>query len=124
VLESFLNGACGITFYKYSTFDTPLDFYCMSKALALLRPYEEFILKSDLAEVSLSNCDLSVSALRSGNEMLILVANYTGAKPETELTLPVESKVTDLVTGKAVPVSGKKLSLSVPSGKFQLLHVK
>lgn len=42
VLESILNGARGVTYYKFDDFD-PMDFYYHSKALASLAPFETLL---------------------------------------------------------------------------------
>jgi hypothetical protein len=77
ILEALLNGACGFDYYWYGDFDTPMDFYYHSKALAEVAPYEDIIMDGVVvSDLEGSNKNLTYSAIKKGNEMLLLVGNY------------------------------------------------
>ena len=66
-----------------------------------------------------------ISALQSNNEILLLAGNYSKTTPKVTVTLPGKAvKVVDAVTGKAVEVSGSKLALDIPAGKYRLIYIK
>ncbi len=125
ILETLLNGGKGITYYWYGDFDNPLEFYYHARALKEIAPYESIIVKGEVLEPAGSNKLLTYSGVKKGNEMLLLIGNYQGGKPETEIKLPFKSveKITDLQTGKSVPTSNL-LKLDVPSSKIRLLYIK
>ncbi|MBT7302143.1 MAG: hypothetical protein HN849_21625 [Victivallales bacterium] len=126
ILESFLNGAMGITYYCYSDFDTPLDFYYHAKALATLAPYEDLLADGAPVPVTTDNDLMAVSAYRNGQEMLILVGNYART-PTTkiQITLPLNNpgKVLDLRTNADMKPTAQ-LVLNVMPGDFALVYVK
>jgi len=85
VLESFLNGARGIAYFKFWDFE-PMDFYYHARALKSLAPYQGLLKNGKLLGVSGSNSDLVYSAFGSENEALVLVGNYQASqKAETAL---------------------------------------
>ena len=125
ILECFLNGAGGITYFKYNNFDTPEDFYYHARALALLRPYENLIVAGKQLKLASEPANAMISALQSNNEILLLAGNYSKSTPKVTVTLPGKAvKVADAVTGKAVEVSGSKLALDIPAGKYRLIYIK
>ena len=77
ILEALLNGACGITYFRYDDFDTPMDFYYHAKALAEIAPYEDLIMDGEVLEPTGSNKEFTYSGVKKGNEMLLLIGNYT-----------------------------------------------
>ena len=102
LLEALLNGACGITYFQYSDFDSPLYFYHQARALSFIRPYETLIAEGVVAPVEIDNAKLICSALKRGREMILLIANYSAAPPETTVRLPVPAaKVRNLKTGRS-----------------------
>ena len=125
VLEALLNGACGITYYWYGDFDTPLDFYYHAKALAEIAPYENLIMDGEVLEPTGSNKQLTYSGIKNGNEMLLLIGNYANAPEETIFKAPFSKviEIKDLRTGKNIHPDNN-ISLNVPKGDIRLLHIK
>jgi hypothetical protein len=110
VLEALLNGSMGITYYEFENFDTPLDFYYHAKALAMIAPYQAVIKHGELQPVEHDNDSLTYSAVRHGDDMLILIGNYRGSrKTQATITLPCDSAVEtiNLHTGETRTVSTK-----------------
>ncbi|MBO5923360.1 MAG: hypothetical protein J6Q81_02480, partial [Lentisphaeria bacterium] len=63
ILECFLNGAGGITYFNYRGFDTPADYFYHAKALAMLRPYEELIANGKQLKLQSKPANAMISAL-------------------------------------------------------------
>lgn len=118
ILETIMNGASGYTFFKYEDFDTVLDWYYHARAVALIAPYEEMLWGGGPIELKSANDALSVSAWRSGKEMLVLAANYTSKNAEhCELAIP-PAEITDVRTGKRIA----KASFDLGYYQFALVH--
>lgn len=128
ILEALLNGACGITYFQYSHFDTSMDFYYHAKALAEIASYEDLIMDGDiLTDLSGSNKSLTYSAVKKGNEMLLLVGNYTKASNgHTEIRLPFRNvvEVKDLRNGGSPVSVGVDLKIDVPEEQIVLYYIK
>ena len=125
ILESFLNGACGITYFKFTNFDTPEDFYYHAAALAKLRPYEDLIAAGKPVTVNAVPAGIKTSALQNENDLLLLLGNYDGVEPQVRVTLPAPAaKMVDCNTGKTLKADGKTLNVNVPAGKFRLIYIK
>ncbi len=125
ILESFLNGAGGITYFNYRNFDTPEDFFYHARALSILRPYEDLIAQGKQLILAAEPANALVSALQSGNEVLLIAGNYSKTTPRVKIALPDKtSKAVDAVTGKAVKISGKTLTLDIPDGKYRLVYLQ
>jgi hypothetical protein len=125
ILEAMLNGAQGITYYWWGDFETPWDYYYHAKALMHLAPYEDLIMDGEPVELTGSNDALTYSAIRNGDEMLILVGNYMNAPDgTTTINLPFAS-VTSIedARGDLRYANVPKLELSVEPQKIMLLHV-
>ena len=126
ILESLLNGACGITYYCFRDFDTPMDFYYHAKALAHIAPYEQLLVEGRPVDLNTDNDALFFSGYRHENEMLILVGNYQNT-PRTQATiaLPFEKveQVTEVRQSKALPAA-RELRLDVPAQEITLMHIK
>ena len=126
VLEAFLNGAGGISYYKYQDFtDSPLDFYYHASALVKLRPYENLIADGTVFELTSSRPEIICSALRRDKEILLLVSNYDGYPQAASVTLPFENvvEIRD-VCGGTPPRPDKTLSFDVPRGWFRLFYIR
>jgi hypothetical protein len=125
ILEALLNGAGGITYYNFSDFDTPLDFYYQAKALAEIAPYENLIVDGKVLEPTGSNKQLSYSGVRKGNEMLLLIGNYKKTVPETTIQLPFRkiTEIKDLRSSNLIPLNNK-LILNVPKAGIRLIYIK
>jgi hypothetical protein len=124
ILEALLNGACGITYYCYADFDTPMDFYHHAKALAEIAPYEDLIMDGEILEPTGTNKQLSYSGIRKGNEMLLLIGNYQNAPGDTSFTAPFTelSQIRDLLTGNALSAANP-IKLDVPKEGIMLLYI-
>ena len=127
VLEAFMNGANGITYFQASDFyDSPMDFYYHAKALAEIQPYEDLVMDGEVAAVEGTNADLTYSMLVKGREALLLVGNYKAATPSTSVTLPFKPKqVLDLrKEGATLSAKGNMLSFDVPKDEIRLFYIK
>jgi hypothetical protein len=125
ILEALLNGATGITYYWYGDFDTSLDFYYHAKALAAIAPYEKLIMDGQVIEPTGSNTALTYSAIRNGDEMLLLIGNYTNTNPSTVFVTPFNeiAQIKDLRSGNILNPD-VNLELKVPRGDIRLLYIK
>jgi hypothetical protein len=125
VLEAFMNGCVGITYYCFGDFDTPMDYYYHAKALAQLAPHAKLLKEGSPCEVIGDNGMLTYSGYRNGNEMLILVGNYRGSRrTQTSIELPYDRiKIAKDLTNHRLLVADKKLSLDVKSDSVVLCHV-
>lgn len=123
VLEALLNGAGGITYYAYWDFDNALKYAAMAKALRMIAPYEDLIMDGELVEIPVDG--VNTSAIRKGNEMLLLVGNYRRPDMNVSLTLPFKkvNVIKDLRNGETF-APGKTLKLRVPRSDIRLLYVK
>lgn len=125
VLESLINGAGGITYFDFNSFDTPLDFYYHAKAMAAIQDYEDLILDGIPQDITGSNKKFVYSITVKGNEAILLVGNYDRAKPETTIELPfAPSVIKDLREKKTIKSAGKRLNLSVPQSDIRLIYLK
>ncbi|MFA7231298.1 MAG: hypothetical protein WC071_08495 [Victivallaceae bacterium] len=125
ILESLFNGANGITYYCFTDFDTPLDFYYHAKALAEIAPYEDLIMDGEVLEPTGTNKQLTYSGIKKGNEMLLLVGNYAKAPEATVYQTPFSKvlEIKDLRSGKKLnPVTD--INLEVPKSDIRLLYIK
>jgi hypothetical protein len=122
VLEALLNGARGVTYYKFEDFD-PLDFYYHSKALAELAPYQKLLQEGKPIAYKGDNPDLHYTAFASANEALVLVGNYNNSS-KTQANLPslVKSASKVLLAGKQLATKNNAVSIDVPPGEFRLLY--
>ncbi len=124
VLECFLNGARGITYYRYDDMD-PMDFYYHAQALKRLAPYEALLSNGRLLKVENDNARMRTSAFGDDRQALLLVGNYVGAaQTQTRLALPERTvaKVRDVVSGEEL--NAKALNqLEVPPGQHRLLEL-
>jgi hypothetical protein len=127
ILESFLNGAAGITYYCSTDFDTPLDFQAHARALAILAPYRELLRTGTSCEVPMATEGVLSSAWGNGkDELLLLLGNYGNSRAvRVRPTLPFAAAgvVTDAQTGAALDPA-LPLEVEVPGRGFRLLHVR
>lgn len=128
ILEALMNGACGIYYFSYSEFDTPMDFYYHSKALAEIAPYEDILLDGEkLFDLAGSNKNLTYSAVRKGNEMLLLIGNYKrDSNGETEIILPVEniSEIWNLRDNGKKIHSGQVFKTNIPVDQIGFFYIR
>ncbi|MBQ9771360.1 MAG: hypothetical protein IJW23_06000, partial [Lentisphaeria bacterium] len=117
VLEALVNGAGGITYFDFNSFDTPLDFYYHAKAMAAIQDHEDLILDGIPQDITGSNKKMVYSITVKGNEAILLVGNYDRATPETSIKLPfAPSVMKDLREKKDLKPQGQNLKLNVPRG--------
>ncbi|MEI6501211.1 MAG: discoidin domain-containing protein [Armatimonadota bacterium] len=129
VLETFANGARGVTYYWYGHFDAG-HFKYHAEAIDLLAPIEDIFMDGKpLTGLKCSNAQLKVCGMGAGSEQAVLVANYSGVAPGTavKLTIPVTTRtpVYDLDSGKKIAelIPGKPLDLRLGKRSTQLLYV-
>ena len=124
ILEAFLNGASGVTYFRFINFDTPLDFYYHAKALAEIAPHENLIINGKVLTPEGENKSLTYSGIRNNNQMILLVGNYQGGKTDTTINLPFKSikQIKDLQSGSILPTQ-KTLKLKVPKKRIRLLLI-
>lgn len=125
VLEALLNGAGGVTYFQYNNFtDSPLDFYYHALALSYIRPYEDLIADGEVLEPEGSNDRHLYSAVRKGDEMLLLAGNYRRDPEATTVKLPFRkiNKITDLCSGQEIK-GGVDFQFDVPKGGIRLFHI-
>jgi hypothetical protein len=149
VLECFLNGAGGIAYFQFATFDTPLDFQAHARALAALAPHQTLLREGRPCEVPAA-AELGrprppgwrfwrrpppaapaegvlVSAWWNGrDEMLLLLGNYDDSRPVTvRPALPFAGldAATDARDGRTLRAR-LPLAVDVPGKGFRLLHLR
>jgi len=126
ILESLLNGASGITYYCFSDFDTPMDFYYHAKALAHIAPYESLLTNGRPIQLKTDNDALFFSAYQHNGELLILIGNYQNTpRTKATITLPFRAvtEVTEVRQNTHMPGSSK-LEVVVPTQEIRLIHVQ
>ncbi len=122
-LEALLNGAGGMTYYAYWDFDTPLEYAALAKALRMVAPYEDLLMDGELVEIKVNGVD--TSAIRKGDEMLLLVGNYRRPDMNVSIKLPFRKviSVKDLRDGEKF-TAANSIKLNVPRSSIRLLYVK
>ena len=125
ILESLLNGACGITYYCFRDFDTPMDFYYHAKALAHIAPFQGLLKNGKPVELEADNDTLFISGYRHAGAMLVLVGNYQNSpRTTTTVQLPFDTvtAVHDVRRNEQRPAA-LPLRVDVPPQEIVLLHV-
>lgn len=123
ILEAFLNGASGITYYSFFDFD-PEDFYYHAKALALLHPYQDLLASGTPAHGDSGNDAVASSLFKNNREALLMLSNYGSARPLQARVAPVFSEggeIRDAVSGETLSAAELN-TLSIPGQGFRLLH--
>jgi hypothetical protein len=124
ILESFLNGSKGITYYWFGDMD-PMDWYYHAAALKLLAPYQDLLNAGKQVDLKGSNAQMTYSAFGTDTEALVLVGNYARAtQDKTALTLTGKTvaAVRDVQSGKELRPDDLQ-TLQVPPDQQRLLHV-
>lgn len=122
ILESFANGARGITYYWYGYFDAA-HFKYHAAAVDVVAPVEDLFMDGKpLPGLKSSNPKVKVCGMGLGNERAILVSHYGGLPAATKVTVQTPAKpktpVWDLHTGKQIGVTGPKGAFTVPLGSI------
>ena len=126
ILESLLNGASGITYYCFSDFDTPMDFYYHAKALAHVAPYQKLLENGRPTELKTDNKALFFSGYRHADEMLVLVGNYQNTpRTKARITLPFlkTAEIRDIRKNTAFRAASV-LKVDVPVQEIALIYVR
>lgn len=123
VLEVLMNGAGGVQFYCRKSFESPLDWYYVAQALAMIAPYEDIVADGTVDfDLKGSNPVLIYSARRLGKKTLLLAGNYGVNKTsEFSLSLKALASVKDLTeNNRQLTIKDGTFSDSVPADKFRL----
>jgi len=106
LMELFCNGAIGAAYYTPWNL-SPGDLLAQSQAVRIMAPVEDLLANCTLCDTQgwISGDTGSVSAVQSGDERLVLVADYhhlgdTAVTVKLPVTKPVA--VVDLMTGEKV----------------------
>ncbi len=126
VLLCLLNGAAGITYYRYDDMD-PMDYYHHALALAYVAPYEMLLVNGErIEEAGVDHPRILCSAFGTREEALVFLGNYTtGQLQKTRLAFGDRkvAGVRDLVTGKELPLK-EAGQFEVAAEGYRLLHVR
>jgi hypothetical protein len=128
LLECFANGARGVNFWSNRVWDAEL-MAAYARVIRDIEPVEDLIISGKLLEGAEVKNPGRISGVVSGNEMLILVADYLRAGPtELNIKLPVKSRciVTDLDTQEEVGNISDDEWLTIPlqTERVRLLHIR
>ena len=125
LLETLMNGAGGIQYFMYPSFESPLDYYYHAEAMRLLAPREDILMDGTLDTTFCgSNKDLRYTRRDLGKTSLILLGNYEAVKgAESVLELPGARSVTELRSGKKLSLHNGKVTVTVPPDEYILLEV-
>ncbi|HWL53680.1 MAG TPA: discoidin domain-containing protein [Chthoniobacteraceae bacterium] len=123
ILEAYLNGAGGITYYAFRDFD-PATFYYHARALATLAPYAPLLTNGTLIEADSPQEAFRCSAFGREDEALLLVGNYRNlhaAAGKVRLAGKVVHTSEITPTGAAVPADLDRVE--IPAGGHRLFLV-
>jgi hypothetical protein len=128
LLESYLNGARGVTWFQYADFD-PMDFYYHAHAMKLLAPYQKLLNEGKQIAIAGDNSRLTYSAFGTNHEALILIGNYgdgLNKEADTHARLNFSGKTVsssqELTSGRTLTPADLE-SLDVNPGTQRLLVV-
>ncbi len=126
LLECFANGARGMQFWSGRVWDSEL-LAAYARVIRNVAPVEDLLVEGELLEGAQVQGAGRLSGVVSGDEMVILVADYLGETDGTVIvTLPVEGAMTatDLDNGETLQVVADG-TLRVPLGdeRARLLHL-
>ncbi|HJN14040.1 MAG TPA: hypothetical protein QGH10_01045, partial [Armatimonadota bacterium] len=116
ILEALANGARGITYYSYGDFD-PLHFKYHAEAVGIVTPIEDiFVDGTPLSDLEADNDQVKLCGIGLDGEIAVLLSNYRGLEPGTEVTISVSGE-------KGVPVwdlhSRRKIGKVRADGTFR-----
>jgi hypothetical protein len=120
ILEAFANGSRGITYYWYGHFDAA-HFKYHAEAVDLVAPIEDIFMDGKpLTGLSCNHAKVKVCGMGVGNEMAVLVSNYSGLAPATKVTVqtpaPARTPVWDLHRGEQIGKTDRKGAFTVAVG--------
>ncbi len=127
ILECFMNGATGITYFCFTDFDTALDYQAHALALAAIAPYQKLLLNGTSYKVKVDAPGVLASGWWNGrDEMLLLLGNYDNSLPASvKVKLPFGKVMTvkNVLNGKMLPV-GKMLNVKIPAKGFGFYYIQ
>lgn len=126
LLECFANGSRGMQFWSGRIWDAEL-LAAYARVIRSLQPVENLLMEADLIEGAEVQGAGRISGVTSGEEMVILVADYLDeAGGAVTVRLPVNAAMTatDLDTGETLRVAADgTLTVPLAGVKARLLHV-
>lgn len=126
VLETLMNGAGGIQFFSRKSFESPLDYYYLARALSMLAPYENILMKGSLDE-SLTGSDPNMlyTARKLGRKILFLAGNYERRKKaDAVLSLNNIKSVQTLSPSPKATLNDGKVRILVEPDSFGLYLIE
>ena len=126
-LEALMNGAGGLQYFAYFSFESPIDYYYLAAVLKQLAPYEDLLMRAQLIEVTASNPDLVYTARLHGEDMLLLVGNYGKMTPaRTAVNLPAGNIADVLALGdnKKFRLDGCALTVDLNPDDYSLFYIR
>ena len=126
VLETLMNGAGGIQFFSRKSFESPLDYYYLTRALSMLAPYENILMKGSLDE-SLTGSDPNMlyTARKLGRKILFLAGNYERRKKaDAVLSLNNIKSVQTLSPSPKATLNDGKVRILVEPDSFGLYLIE
>jgi hypothetical protein len=127
LLETLMNGAGGVQYFAYQSFESPLDYYYVASALKKIAPYETLLMEGKLLDIAGSDKSLVYTFRKHNNDMLLLVGNYGKlSESETTIELPAGniSKIIDLNQKKDIPVTGNTLKIKIKPDDFTFYYIQ
>ncbi len=124
IYETMLNGAMGFFYYPWRGFISPIYFYYHAKAMQNVVKYQDLLFSGEIYTPKCDNAEMIASGVKNGDEALILLGNYLGARENCIIEPPFkEGIVTDVLTGRELTPSDLR-ELKVPNHRIRLLHWK
>jgi hypothetical protein len=126
ILEILMNGATGFTYFAFSNFNSPLEFYYHAKALAAIAPYQNILKDGKPFELKTDNKLITISGYKLGNEMLVLTGNYTSpCKEKAMIALPPGKVLSAVDLRNQTPVvAAKHIDVELSFLDFSFIYLK
>lgn len=124
ILEAYLNGAGGITYYAFRDFD-PATLYYHARALATLAPHAGLLTNGKLIEATSPQEAFRCSAFGGEHETLLLVGNYRNLHAATgEVRFAKKAAQAREITHTGASATPIDLShIEIPAGGHRLFLV-
>ena len=117
------DGSGGVQYFRFRSFESPLDYYYHALAARQIAPFEELLMNGSLdAGFSGSNRKLLYTKRDWKGRSLILIGNYE-AFAEAETSIPLKGKVTNLISGETQVAKGR-FQIKIPADGYVLLLVE
>jgi hypothetical protein len=126
ILETLMNGAAGFTYFAFSNFNSPLEFYYHAKALAEIAPYQNILKDGKPFELKTDNKLITISGYKLGNELLVLAGNYTSpCKEKAMIALPPGKVLSAVDLRNQTPVvAAKHIDVELSFLDFSFIYLK